>query len=105
MHNSFCVVIPLKDTTISSGQLVLLQALYMRKPIICTRGSGIADYLEDGRNALLVDNNKKAWLKAIERLYGDKELCLKLGENGYKDYMAKHRTELLARNIASLLEK
>ena len=104
MYNSYCVAIPLKGPKIiSSGQLVLLQALYLKRPIVCTKGSCVADYLKDGHNALLVDNSPEAWLEAIERLYKDKDLYRKLAENGYKDYMSKHRTELLARNIASLV--
>jgi len=105
MYNSYCVVIPLKgERIISSGQLVLLQAMYMKKPIICTRGSCIADYLKDGYNALLVDNNKEDWLCAVEKLYKDKTLYQKLVENGYNDYMNKHRTECLTQHIATLIE-
>lgn len=106
MQTSYCVVIPLKGPKIiSSGQLVLLQALYMKKPIICTRGSCIADYLIDGYNAILVENNEEDWLNALERLYTDKELYHRLAENGYKTYMRAHRTECCARNITTLIEK
>lgn len=105
MYNSYCVAIPLKgERIISSGQLVLLHAMYMKKPIICTKGSCIADYLKDGHNALLVENNKEDWLNAVERLYTDKELYHRLVENGYKTYMKAHRTECTAQNIAMLIK-
>lgn len=105
MYNSYCVVIPLKgEKIISSGQLALLQAMYMKKPIICTKGSCIADYLKDGYNALLVDNNKKEWLHAIERLYTDTKLYKRLAENGYNDFMKKHKTECLVTNISTLID-
>jgi len=76
----------------------------MKKPVICTKGSCIADYLKDGYNALLVDNNKEDWLHAVERLYTDMELYHRLAENGYNDYMKKHRSERLAQNIAALIK-
>jgi len=105
MYNCHCVAIPLKgDRIISSGQLVLLQAMYMKKPIICTKGSCIADYLKNGHNALLVDNDRDEWLHAVERLYADKELYHRLAENGYNDYMKRHRIECLAQNITTLIE-
>jgi len=106
MYNCYCVAIPLKgERIISSGQLVLLHAMYMKKPIICTKGSCIADYLEDGHNALLVENNEEDWRNAVERLYADKELYHRLAENGYKDYMKIHRTECTAQMIATLVER
>lgn len=105
MHNCYCVAIPLKgNLIISSGQLVLLQAMYLKRPIVCTKGSCVANYLKDGHNALLVNNKQEDWLTAIEKLYNDKELYNRLAENAYKDYMEKHRTEVLAKNIASLIK-
>ena len=47
MARSHCVVIPLKDTGISSGQRVILQAMALGKPIICTDADGIRDYVRD----------------------------------------------------------
>lgn len=106
MYNSYCVTIPLKgERIISSGQLAVLHATYMKKPIICTKGSCIADYLIDEYNAILVENNEEDWLNALERLYTDKELYHRLAENGYKTYMRAHRTECCARNITTLIEK
>ena len=73
--------------------------------IICTKGFCIVDYLKNGYNALLVENNKEDWLNAVERLYADKELYHRLAENGYNDYMKAHRAECTAQNIATLIKK
>ncbi len=64
-----CVAIPLKDLKMSSGQLVVLQAMSMGKPVVCTSSDGIKDYVEHGVTGLLVENNKDSWQDALRQLY------------------------------------
>ena len=102
MYNSFCVAIALKDSNISSGQLVLLQAMQMGKPIVCTRCSAISDYLRDGYNALLV-NTEEEWIRAIERLYADVDLYNTLSLNAYNEYLTNYSSDCMAKSIGKLI--
>lgn len=70
MARSHCVVIPLKDVKVSSGQLVILQAMALGKPVICTDADGIRDYTTKD-TAIMVDNNVDFWREAIRTLYQD----------------------------------
>ena len=47
LANCYCVVIPLKDKKISSGQLVLLQAMQFKKPIIITDTVTVKTYVKN----------------------------------------------------------
>ena len=60
MASSFCVILPLKDNEVSSGQLSALQAMNLRKPVIATRTDGISDYVVDGETGLLMDNTPES---------------------------------------------
>ena len=75
------VVIPLADLNISSGQLMLLQAMQLGKPIIVTNNSTIYDYVEHGRTGLILANDKKLWLDAIAKLYNDHDFYDMLSQN------------------------
>lgn len=58
MAHCHCVVVPLKDLRISSGQLVVLQAMSLGKPVICTHADGIIDYVRNEVTGYLIDNKR-----------------------------------------------
>jgi len=68
MAGAFCVIIPLDNQFVSSGQLVVLQAMQMRKPVIVTRSGGIADYIKDGETGLIMDNTEESLAASLARL-------------------------------------
>lgn len=72
MARCHCVAIPLADLNVSSGQLVVLQAMALGKPVVCTKSNGIKDYVVDGVSGFFVNNVHEEWLNALERLYSDK---------------------------------
>jgi glycosyltransferase involved in cell wall biosynthesis len=77
-----CVVIPLGVGDISAGQMVLLQAMEMGKPIVMTRTATTVDYITHEFDALLVDPGDVAGLRsAVERLLSDHELSDRLAKN------------------------
>ncbi|HXG68172.1 MAG TPA: glycosyltransferase [Blastocatellia bacterium] len=73
----------------SFGQ-VMVEALWMRKPLITTNVGGALDIIKDGENGLLVPKEDAAALAtAIERLAGDAALRSRLAEAG-RTYVAEH---------------
>lgn len=93
LKNCYCVVIPLRDTNASSGQLVLLQAFQMGKPVIVTNASAINDYVKDRQNALSINNTKEELLSALKELYTNYNFYQHLMDNGKEDYRKKFSAE------------
>ena len=68
MAQAFCVVVPLKDANISAGQLVILQALSLGKPIVVTSSKGIDDYIENGKNGLIIEKTPQNLYDSLNQL-------------------------------------
>ncbi len=70
--------------------VVLIEALSYRKPVIASGVGGIVDILKDGRTGLAVpEKDTQALAGAISRVLTDRELALRLGEQGY-DYVTEY---------------
>lgn len=80
MAGAFCVIVPLEDRQVSSGQLVALQAMQMGKPVIISRSSGISDYIEDGVTGLWMDNTEESLANALLKL-SDREEYDRIARN------------------------
>lgn len=103
MCNCRCVVIPLKNLEVSSGQLVILQAMQLHKPIIVSASKAISDYVTDEVNAICINNNKQELLNALERIYNDDALCQRLTSEGYRLFNEKHSVEAMGKAMAELI--
>lgn len=68
LHHASIVVVPLRDTTRSSGQAAFLEAMALGKPTIVTRTAGSVDYVTHGENGLLHEPYDQADLEAQVRL-------------------------------------
>ncbi|GHT27347.1 hypothetical protein FACS189432_03690 [Bacteroidia bacterium] len=102
LYNCFCVVIPLINPKISSGQLTILQAMQLGKPVIVTESEGISDYIIHGYNGLIIKKEKQALLVTLQRLYTDPELCKYLSING-KSESEKYSVKQLGINVANVI--
>lgn len=101
MAKCHCVLVPLKDLTMSSGQLVVLQAMSMGKPVICTNSDGICDYIINEKTGFLVDNNSKDWLDALDSL-NNKEFWYKMSANSLDLYKCQFTENAMYKRIAKL---
>ena len=80
MEGANAVVVPLLPAERSTGQVVVLEAMAMGKPVVATRLAGTEDLIEDGRTGLLVEaGNAAALAAAVDRVMGDAEYARKLG--------------------------
>ena len=67
LKGSTLVALPLKATERSTGQVVMLEAMALGKPVITTVAPGTSDYIQDGRNGrLLQAGDSQALREAIE---------------------------------------
>ncbi|MBV8065330.1 MAG: glycosyltransferase [Actinobacteria bacterium] len=75
MARAKVVVVPLRDPDSDFGQMMVSQALSLGKAIVATRSPGIADYVVDGQEGLLVEAGSiPAYRDAIVRLLQDDDL-------------------------------
>lgn len=102
MFNSTIVAVSLKNPDVSSGQLVFLQAMQFGKVIMCTDCPTVRDYLEDGRNAILVKTPEQ-WPEEIDRVMKDTELRLCLSKTARNDYQSVFSMDKFTQKIAFLL--
>jgi glycosyltransferase involved in cell wall biosynthesis len=76
------VVVPLLHPDSDFGQTTVVQALSLGKPVVATRSPGVVDYVEDGREGLLVPaGDVDALRAAVVRLAGDDALRAALAEH------------------------
>lgn len=66
------VALPLLDTERSTGQVVMLEAMALGKPVVTTRSPGTVDYIRDGENGRLVPvGDADALAAAVNALLAD----------------------------------
>lgn len=105
LSQAYCMVISIKDCSISAGQITLIQAMQFGKPVILTQSDGLtSDYVVNEENGLIVDKNKEALLAAIDRLYSDSDLYKKLSKNGRLLFEERFSNFRLGKDIGSIVE-
>lgn len=62
------VIVPLENEEVSSGQLVVLQAMMLGKPVIVSENICIREYIASNKNGIIIKKNKEELLKAIREL-------------------------------------
>lgn len=105
LNNSYIAIIPLKDENISAGQLVILQAMQLGKPIICTNSNTVSDYIEDGVTGFIVKKDAESLRALIEKLYNDEELYNKISKNQKEIFEKKFSTKALANQVGSIINE
>lgn len=103
LANSFCVIIPINDPSISAGQTLLINAMMYKKPIICTESSGLTDdYLINGFNGIIIKKDKNELIKAIESLKNEGYYNT-IANNGYREWQEKYSIKAMGENMAKIV--
>lgn len=83
-------VVPLLDSQTAAGQVTIVEAMRMSRPVIATRCIGSEDYIENGQTGLLVEPySVDDLVQAIEKLWNDHQLRENIGKQA-GDYSSKH---------------
>ncbi|HEY8240856.1 MAG TPA: glycosyltransferase family 4 protein [Kiritimatiellia bacterium] len=101
------VVLPLLGTERATGQVVLLEAMALGKPVVATRAPGTIDYLDHERDGLLVEpGDAEALARAVNSLLGDparaRELAVHALEKTKHHFSMERHTQLKLQAIADL---
>ncbi len=82
---------------------VLMEALYMRKPVVSTPVSGIPELISEEENGLLVPpQDSSALAAALARLLADPELCRRLGNAGRETILERFNVVQNAQRLTAL---
>ena len=98
------VVIALQRPDISSGQVVLMQAMRCAKPTVVSATAGIEDYVADGVDVLLFEPHSAADLTArLRLLLEDAELRRAMGAAAGATYDTRFNSAAFARDLSAVL--
>jgi glycosyltransferase involved in cell wall biosynthesis len=99
------VVVPLRVADISAGQMVMIQAMALGRPLIVTWTPTVSDYLEDGVNAVLVPRGDAAAMEAaISALLADPAKAAAMGLRAQADYRDRFSGEAHIRLLVRAIE-
>lgn len=71
MEDARAVIVPLRSRDFSSGQLVVLQAAMLGKPVIVTENDTIQEYIENGKTGFIIPKDAESLWKVLCRLEDD----------------------------------
>lgn len=99
-------VIPMTTDGAVAGTVTIVAAMRQRCAIICTRRSGIEDYLIDGENAVLVSpGNADELAQAMQWLLTDHAERERLAQNAYRFAIAHCSDEAAGVRMGEVLDK
>jgi hypothetical protein len=99
-------VIPISNDTTASGQVTVIEAMCLARPIIATRCMGTEDYVEHGRTGLLVRMKTVDELRdAILRLWDDGGLRERLGADARRFAAVQFSDEAAGLSLQQILDE
>lgn len=98
-------VTPLADPSIASGQVTIIDALTMGRPVVTTRSIGTVDYIADGSTGLLVaPGDAEGMAKALQKLWDDDAKRRRLAEAGRQFARSTLSDPAIARRLVEVLD-
>jgi len=98
-------IIPILNIDSPSGQVTVIESMMLGVPLIATECAGTTDYIEHGSDGLLVKpGDVEAMKNAIEQLWNDKELRIKMSKNGEQSAQDKFTFEAAAKTLLVLMD-
>lgn len=103
LEDAAVVVIPLEPHVYSSGQVVILEAMALGKPVITTRVVGSEDYIDEGVDGLLVDPGDATQLReALVGIVRDTDRRHAIGSAALQRVLGQHTLEGYAARVLAL---
>lgn len=106
MEHSAAVILPLDRITSPAGETVLLRAMCYGKPVIITRTVVTQEYIEHGKNGLLVPwKDPDAIVDAINTIFSDPEKAEAMGRRARQSVIENHNMDGYAKKIINIIER
>lgn len=100
----FCLLLPSRvpETFGLSG----LEAMSFSKPVIASNVGGISQWLENGKNGILFDIEKKDSLsESMLKLWNNKQIAEEMGKNGQMQFLEKYQPEVHVKKLAEYFDE
>lgn len=98
------MVIPISDGNICSGDTVLLTGMMLRKPVIVTSPSTLAEmYIEDGVDGLAVAKDVDLFTQKVLSLYNDTRRREVMGDKARATYLERFSSNAMGKAIGKAL--
>ncbi len=98
------MIIPIKNTDVSAGQLVLLDAMRLGKTCIVTAGGCMEDYVDDKSAICVPAGDSDAIRQAVLDLISDPRLAIELGDAARLRYEKSNTRAAFGRAVAASLK-
>ena len=83
--------------------LTVLEAMAMGVPVVASQVDGVAEILDDGKDALLVPwEDKELFTRQISELLADRDLAQRLAQSGQKKVRRHYSAEAMVRKVEAL---
>lgn len=84
--------------------LVAIEAMEYKLPVIGTNEGGLSSIIINGQTGYISEKkDKKSLADCIEKLLNDKNLRIKMGENGYQRYKECYTLKVFEKNIIEII--
>ena len=94
------IVIPsFEDNLVTVG----IEAMMLERCVVISRRTGLAEYLEDGVDALLREPEADAFFEALEGLYADRERMRSLSVGGRATFLRRFSMERHLREVEAMI--
>lgn len=103
MRFSYGVILSLKDTNISSGQIVLLKAMETGKPIVATRSAGTINYVDETCAFLVEPRNVEDLQRALRFIIENPEKAQDKAMRAKKKYQRSFTAQRFASSMAEVI--
>lgn len=106
LRDASAVIVPLEQHAYSSGQVVILEAMALGKPVIAARVLGSEDYVSHGVDGLLVEPGNAGQLReAVMSLAANTALAERLGRSAVEKVLRDHTLDGYARRIVEITDE
>lgn len=99
-------VVPVDNDDTASGQVTVVDAMWLARPVVATRCLGTEDYVTSGRDGFLVAPGDVDELRrTVEGLWGDADLRARVGAAARARAMAEYSDEVAGAALTRVLDR
>ena len=102
-HDADVVVVPLKENRGAAGVTVLLEAMSCKKPIVCVRTQGLADFLDEEAITTIEPGDVAGLQKAILNLLDNPKSAISKAQRAYELIWQRHNLENQVKILANFI--
>ncbi|MEW5761020.1 MAG: glycosyltransferase family 4 protein [Candidatus Thermoplasmatota archaeon] len=84
--------------------LTAIESMACSTPVVAVKEGGLCESIIDGKTGFSVERDEKKFATTIKKLLEDRELAIKMGEEGYKRVIENFTWEKTIKNLDEIIE-